>query len=164
MSYRKYCNTKRSGKLVSKFFNTAPVFFVLLFSFSLNSADAKQLYVKKGGQWKPVACDGKKPVVKEGKRSWKRKTRKLQYGNKFLNCPEKGNKTGDICRCSSKGENFHGGDYGGKGPLKDSVDRKNGGPIFPNSGQETCLTVKNNRIQVADSRKTDRKCNDFKLD
>lgn len=116
-------------------------------------AGSRSLEVKDGGKWKKVCCDGSTPKVSSGNCAWKRKARYLVSGDKQLWCKEM---DPGSCKCQRRGNRFH----GENGPVKTSVDKRNGGRIFPDSRHGTCLVVRNKKIV---SVKTSSKCPDFRL-
>lgn len=136
--------------------------FVIIMMLTFSNAQGKELQVKDGDKWKSLKCSNK-GLVLGNSNSWKRDGRRLIDGNTALDCPEKKNgkrhPTGDICDCGGNGEKFHGEKKGNKS-VKNSVDDSSGGGIYPNSGQEVCLYLDDDKVKA---RKTDRKCSDFRL-
>jgi hypothetical protein len=94
------------------------------------------LQVRLDGAWNPVCCDGGIPEVSDRDCWWTEYDRTLTdtaVGLKLF-CPE-GNPAN--CTCGSWGERMH----GANGSLDSSVGLPEGGPVYPNFGEETCVYI-----------------------
>ncbi len=123
------------------------------------------LQVNLGGQWRGVCCRGGEVEVSNDHCRWEEsvrvlKTTDLQFGNYTeLDCPENGQNPAD-CACRVPGESLHGVQADGNRNLKNSLRLAGGGPIYPNSGWETCIDEVNAEVR---SRWTTGDCPNWRL-
>lgn len=123
------------------------------------------LQVNINGQWRGVCCRGGEVEVTNDHCRWEEsvrvlKTTDLQFGNYTeLDCPENNQNPAD-CACRVPGESLHGVQADGNRNLKNSLRLANGGPIYPNSGWETCIDVVNAEVR---SRWTTNDCPHWRL-
>jgi hypothetical protein len=123
------------------------------------------LQVNLNGQWRGVCCRGGEVEVSNEYCRWEEsarilKTTDLQFGNYTeLDCPENNQNPAD-CACRVPSETLHGVEADGNRNLRNSLRLPNGGPIYPNSGWETCIDVVNGEVR---SRWTTSDCSHWRL-
>jgi hypothetical protein len=114
------------------------------------------LQVRLDGQWRGICCRGDTPALADGDCWWTVHDRTLEdetEGRK-VDCPEGGPAP---CECNWSGERMH----GVHGDLGSSIERSDGGPMYPNYGEETCVVVDGDGELRTDW--TSSSCPDFRL-
>jgi hypothetical protein len=99
---------------------------------------SSNLQVLFNGEWRGVCCNGGRLEVSDGDCWWTESDRTLtdQAEDRELDCPEGGPHD---CDCDGSGERMHG--INGWG-VNASLSLPEGGPIYPNYHEETCVYVK----------------------
>ena len=117
---------------------------------------SSNLQVHVDGAWEGVCCIGGIPQVSGSDCFFTEYDRRLtdETAGLELDCPE-GSPTD--CDCDGSGERMH----GINGSLDSSLLLWNGGPVFPNFGEETCVYVKSNGELATEW--TNSGCPDFRL-
>jgi hypothetical protein len=102
-----------------------------------SSGGASNLQVEVAGVWRGVCCSGSRLELSEAECSWTESGRVLtdQTGWRQFDCHE-GSPTD--CDCDGSGEHMH----GVNGDLNSSLSLPNGGPVYPDYQEGTCVVVK----------------------